>query len=351
MRYYSTLRLRLYRKIALIMSMVLLFQVCFPLGAYALTSGPTQPEFSSFEPIGTTQMVDLFSGDFTYNIPLFELPGPDGGYPFNLAYHSGITMDQEASWVGLGWTLNHGAITRGMRGLPDDFDGDQVSRKLDMKPNKTWQLGYNAHAEFTGFNLGAGFALGLKVIHNNYKGWGLGVSYSPSINFLTNNKHGGFGFGYSLSASSFDGAGFQPNFSMGGAQKKLGSLNISTAINSREGIQSLSLGYSNGYTNKRTQERSKKTDRNLRGMFSGTSSYTFGVSAYSPEIAMPYRGKNFTGSIEGGGYTGGFMGIGVETSVAYYHQRLKDRDVEKFNPAMGFFMPNQEARKINLCKI
>ena len=79
------------------------FQAGFPASLMALTSGPTQPEFSGFEPVGTTQMVDLFSGDFTYNIPLFELPGPDGGYPFNLAYHSGITMDQEASWVGLGW--------------------------------------------------------------------------------------------------------------------------------------------------------------------------------------------------------------------------------------------------------
>ena len=41
-------------------------------------------------------MVDLFSGDFNYNIPLMEV----GGYPINLSYHSGIGMDQEASWVG-----------------------------------------------------------------------------------------------------------------------------------------------------------------------------------------------------------------------------------------------------------
>ena len=41
-----------------------------PLCAYALTSGPSQPEVQSCEPIGTTQMVDPFTGDFVYNIPL-----------------------------------------------------------------------------------------------------------------------------------------------------------------------------------------------------------------------------------------------------------------------------------------
>ena len=44
----------------------------------ALTSANSQPEVNSFEPVGTTDMVDPFTGDFTYNIPLFELPGPNG---------------------------------------------------------------------------------------------------------------------------------------------------------------------------------------------------------------------------------------------------------------------------------
>ena len=113
-----TSRTKINRKIALVMAALLMFQVAFPSVALALTSGPTQPEFSGFEPVGTSQMVDLFSGDFVHNIPLFELPGPDGGYPFNLAYHSGISMDQEASWVGLGWSLNSGAINRTIRGIP-----------------------------------------------------------------------------------------------------------------------------------------------------------------------------------------------------------------------------------------
>ena len=62
---------------------------------FALTSGPSQPEFNSFTPIGTSDMVSLTTGDFSYNLPLLDV----GGYPINLSYDSGITTDQESSWV------------------------------------------------------------------------------------------------------------------------------------------------------------------------------------------------------------------------------------------------------------
>ena len=90
------------RVLSAFLAITFIGQVIFPTLSFALTSGPTAPEVQSFEPVGTTDMVDVFTGDFNYNIPLFELPGPNGGYPFNMAYHSGIGMDQEASWVGLG---------------------------------------------------------------------------------------------------------------------------------------------------------------------------------------------------------------------------------------------------------
>src|SRR5690606_33543793 len=106
--------------------LTLIQQIVFPTTAMALTGGPSQPEVQSFEPIGTNQMVDLTTGDFNYNIPLMVVPGPNGSYPINLAYHAGIGMEQESSWVGLGWNINPGAITRNMRGIPDDFSGDQV---------------------------------------------------------------------------------------------------------------------------------------------------------------------------------------------------------------------------------
>src|SRR5258706_7176043 len=91
---------------------VIVGQCLTPTASYALTAGPTSPEATSFEPVDTTDIVNLQTGDFVYNTPLLEVPGPAGNYPLSLSYHAGILPEQEASWVGLGFTLNPGAITR-----------------------------------------------------------------------------------------------------------------------------------------------------------------------------------------------------------------------------------------------
>ena len=114
---------KLAKVVAVYLSLQLVISIVQPSYIYALTGGPSQPEFNSFTPIGTSDMVSLTSGNFNYNIPIMDV----GGYPLNLAYDSGVTMDQEASWVGLGWNLNVGQINRQIRGIPDDFDGDEIT--------------------------------------------------------------------------------------------------------------------------------------------------------------------------------------------------------------------------------
>jgi hypothetical protein len=174
------------KKVAVLLLIIFFGQMIQPTVVWALTSGPKQPEFTAFEPATTTQMVDLFSGDFTYNIPLFELPGPNGGYPFNLAYHAGIGMEQEASWVGLGWSLNPGALNRQMRGLPDEFKGDDVTKTMAMKPSVTVGVGGGVGVEVFGANALKG-NLGMTLFHNNYKGVGYNID-------------GGFGYSYIIAA-------------------------------------------------------------------------------------------------------------------------------------------------------
>jgi len=116
------------KKLAVVMAGLMLFQSVRPTISYALTSGPAQPEFSSFEPVSTNNMVNDFTGDFTYNVPVIEIPGASGGgYAMSLSYHSGASVEEEASWVGYGWTLNPGAINRNKRGFPDDSKGGQVT--------------------------------------------------------------------------------------------------------------------------------------------------------------------------------------------------------------------------------
>lgn len=56
--------------------------------------------------------------------------GPNGeAFPLNLSYHAGIGVDQEASWVGLGWDLNTGEISRNINGVPDDWNNVGVAHE------------------------------------------------------------------------------------------------------------------------------------------------------------------------------------------------------------------------------
>src|SRR5688572_18897557 len=111
------------RAIAATLFVILFTNTLAPTVTYALTSGPTAPEATSFEPVDTTDMVNMQTGDLTYNLPLLEVPGPEGGYPLSLSYHANIQPNEDASWVGLGWSLNTGSIARSVNGYPDDFKG------------------------------------------------------------------------------------------------------------------------------------------------------------------------------------------------------------------------------------
>lgn len=208
---------RTFRGIAMTLALSLIFEMIQPSVSMALTEGPSQPEVQSFEPIGTTQMVDLFTGDFNYNIPLFNLPGPNGGYPVNLAYHAGVSMDDEASWVGLGWNLNVGALVRNMRGLPDEFlstvnangdwtGGDYIKTKTDMKASWTLGVNFRKKAEMSGANIQTN-GYGGSVYYNNYKG--LGASFDANLFGKGNSP-----FSLGLSLDSDNGLGVSANITL-----------------------------------------------------------------------------------------------------------------------------------------
>jgi hypothetical protein len=104
-----------------IKSVIILACLSISLNSFNQNTGPVAPEAMSFEPVDATDMVNLITGDLSYVLPLMEVPGPEGGYPIVLSYHGGVAMDQEASWVGLGWNINPGALNRNVVGFPDDF--------------------------------------------------------------------------------------------------------------------------------------------------------------------------------------------------------------------------------------
>lgn len=296
---------KVYRIVAVYLLLVMLFDIVQPVQLYALTSGPSQPEVQSFEPVNTTEMVDPFTGDFNYNIPLLTVPGPNGGYPINIAYHAGIGMEQEASWVGLGWNLNVGALNRSMRGLPDDFNGEKVRKTLSMRPQINAGFGWDASAisQFTipelfglpidwsqltstTYNNSLGF--GYQCYWNNYSGVGLSLDMTAAkqTSRSTGNNFTTVGYGLNLSLDPQSGAGVQPSASFGARIADQNSLfTVSAGYSTRQGLYSLGLNMS--ASNSKVYGSSSKEYRANGGGLS------FAGANYVPGITTPTLGFNF----------------------------------------------------------
>lgn len=166
---------RKYRKpIALSVAFAFVSEMLMPLQAFAITGHSSMPEYRSFEPVATTNMVNAFDGSFTYNIPLLEIPN---GYPISLSYHnSDVNTESLSSWVGSGWTLNPGAINRIKRGFPDEFKEKPVTYHNKMEPNWTVSAGGGASHELFGNQL---INTGGTIRYNNYNG--IGTSFNAGV--------------------------------------------------------------------------------------------------------------------------------------------------------------------------
>lgn len=336
------------KKAAFTILIVMVVELVLPVAAYGLTSGPTQPEMKGFEPIGNSDMVDLFSGDFSYNIPLMDV----GGYPVNMSYHSGANMDEEASWVGYGWSLNAGTINRQMRGMPDDFNGtDQQEREMNMKDHITKGAKFSMTLDAMGvpvnkiiggkkkkkLNLQLTLSVGIK--HDNYRGIGMemganaGVSLSSynagentnsdSVNLASGNV--------GLNLSSMDGASVSVNPQilrkyLDQSEKTSYSKSVGFGYNSRAGLT--------GMTIQNSVQTTKEVDKRIRSTGSSSSSFlSFNGESYSPGIDHPTRTTSFSLSIHLGPQIQiAFPGVGLSG----FYSRQKVDQTKKISPAFGY---------------
>ncbi|GAO44440.1 PA14 domain-containing protein [Flavihumibacter petaseus] len=291
--------------------------------------GPAQPEMQSFTSVNGKDLVDQFTGDFSYSIPLMDV----GGYPLTLGYRSGVSMDQEASWVGLGWNLNPGTITRNMRGLPDDFSGigDSVLKTDNIKPNVTTGLSLGADLELvglpndsSGIGVGVGFSGGL--FHNNYKGWGIESGVNASIS-AGSKSSGSLTAGLALNNNSQDGVSLTPTFSanmnasaVGGKSGYGGSFSISAPYSARSGIKALQMsvgvrqfGYSSRFS----------------------SGVTFASPTFTPSINLPYTSQQITFTAKVGSE---FYALSPSVYLSGYQSRqyIAPEDQSKLYPAYGY---------------
>ena len=82
---------------------------------------PPSPEAASLGKYGENG-VGYYTGVPEISIPIANVQGLRLSLPIDISYHSGgIKVEEVASRIGLGWSLNAGGvITRTVRGLPDD---------------------------------------------------------------------------------------------------------------------------------------------------------------------------------------------------------------------------------------
>lgn len=309
---------RIIRFTAKVMLIVLSLQLVLPAtSSYALTTGPSQPEVQSFEPVGTTEMVDIFSGDFVYNIPLMDIEG----YPINIAYHSGINIEQEASWVGLGWNINPGEINRAVRGLPDDFNGDKVVKKLHIKDEKDYRLalGANAGFEFLGA-LNLGVSAEQFISYNNYKGIGVGTNFGAQLSVPVVNT----GLGVNMGVSSMDGATIDAFISQRFSTSSNNdgnygtvSFSASTGFNTRSGLKNISYSASAGVENSTLLAQKQDNNKHQQNAYShgemggiGFGSFVpIGMQNYVPVVTNASKLESFSVRLK----------LGVEALYAYPH--------------------------------
>jgi len=93
---------------------------------------PPSPTVASLGKYGNIP-VSNYTGIPNISIPLYTIKSGEIELPITLSYYSsGIKVSEEASWVGLGWSLNAGGvITRSVRGL-DDLRQDGYLNRIEL---------------------------------------------------------------------------------------------------------------------------------------------------------------------------------------------------------------------------
>ncbi len=202
---------------------------------FGQNNGPNAPEAAAFEPVDATDMVNLLTGDMTYVLPLLNVSSPEGGYPLALSYHGGIAMDQEASWVGLGWSLNPGAINRSVNGQPDDWGNTDIT---EFFYDEGWEGDYYSFS--IGGTLPNGISLGLGASWDSEKSFGGFVSLGYMGSMMSYSSHGGIYAKLGIGVGKYLSFGVDSDlaYSVGVSKRNTGSFNL----NSQHGLTLKSQG-------------------------------------------------------------------------------------------------------------
>lgn len=264
-----------------------------------MAQGPNAPEATGFEPVDATDMVNLTTGDFSYVLPLLSVPSPEGGFPIALSYHGGVAMDQEASWVGLGWNINPGAINRSVNGYPDDWKNTKTS---EFFYDEGWEDEYyNLEIGVTfkeTIDAGIGISWGSNRSLGGYVSAGAkltGSNFRISGQLGTNGANASVGYGYGSNNLRFSvgTSGVGAAYGRGTGQ----GTSIGVSLN-----YSYSDGFSGGISGRYSYSNSNKMF-NSSSVGLGVSLSSSGVSVNGSHSGTSIGFNNSSGSVNSGDYT------------------------------------------------
>ncbi|UTW62195.1 hypothetical protein KFE98_19660 [bacterium SCSIO 12741] len=320
--------------------------ITIPIEAEANGNGTKQAEHEGgASSLTIDKMVDPATGNFSYSIPLLDVEG----YPLTLSYAAGIGMEQEASWVGLGWTLSPGVLNRSVRGLPDDFKGDEVKREANFKTQKTNNLHASVNLEFVGYNFtdnGSGSSsAGIRMGANSGTGvgvtWGqhLGthVDFSQTFSSSVSDGLSGNNIGINMQGGS-SGITLTPFLGgqiIGGKMTTLQE-SYGLPINSRDGIRQLSVSRSLNASQSIHYEDGIQIG-NKKSMVSGG----VGVSSYVPFgtiSSIPYQpyAKNTSGFAYDIGIGGELSWSSIKGTVKHSKVQVEMENMNWSNQGYGY---------------
>ncbi len=250
---------------------------------WANNNGPNAPEAASFEPVDAKDMVSLLTGDFTYVLPVMNVPSPEGGYPIALAYHGGIPMDLQSSWVGLGWNLNPGAINRSINGYADDYDHAKIENYF-YDTGET-SVSYNVYFGWGSgaYSVGVGYSWGS---HQSSSGY-ISIGYGPSAGFGANVSIGTNGVGVGV------GYNFGSGLSLGASYS---TQNGKLTGNAGYSFNSNGSGFNIGASTDGTYSMSVSDSDSGYSMKTTMSSEGVGLSVGVSREMTDFRGNTFTGT-------------------------------------------------------
>lgn len=321
---------------------------------FATPGGPTQPEAESFKPIGVSDHVNHFNGAFSYTIPLLDVDG----FPINLNYTGNPSLESDASWVGLGWDLNLGAVNRQMRGLPDEFNGmDTMEKTYKVRDNTTYGVKFNFNIQLANFEKlkrSLSLGLGYGIYFNNYRGMKTEISVTPSFNSskeISDDKTiGKTGLGakinpsLGINSSSESGLSLTPNIGLSMVMKEkdkkersLGGVNLGVPMSAREGIKGLNYGFNVNYKLSRSvkdENGNVKKSFKYDGKYSGGGSLSFVGPSTPPFVQNPMENESYALTLNGGG-DAWTVDFGVGAMGNYCRNYVSQQIVRR--PLFGYF--------------